>query len=130
MTLKEQARSVRTMPELKAFMTALGRHPDEIGYRHDREQRRGSGELLLERLPNGTWQAAVHEREKVFSHRRFSTEEEAIRTLALEALESYRRIPASTITREELAKIDRAGEAQLAYFTERAPLTRKKRGGR
>jgi hypothetical protein len=128
--LEEQARSVRTVPELKAFMTTLGRHPDEIGYRHDREQRRGSGELLLERLADGTWEAAVYEREKVFSHRRFLTEQEAVRTLALEKLESYRRTPKSTITPEELAEIDRAGEAQLAYFTERARRARKRRGGR
>lgn len=121
---------MRTVPELKAFMTTLGRHPDEIGYLHDSEQRRGSGELLLERLADGTWEAAVYEREKVFSHRRFLTEQEAVRTLALEKLESYRRTPVSTITTEELAEIERTGEAQLAYFTERARQARKKRRGR
>lgn len=130
MTLEEQARAVRTVPELKAFLTTLGRRPDEIGYLHDREQRRGSGELLLERLADGTWQAAAHERGNVFGARRFATEQEAVRTLALERLESHRRTPVSTITPEELAEIDRAGEAQLARFTERARRARKKRKSR
>lgn len=91
MTLDEQARSVDTVPELKAFLTMLGLDPVEVGYLHDRNQRRGSGEVLLERLTDGTWEVATHERGNVFHSRRFATEQEAVRILALERLASYRR---------------------------------------
>ena len=130
MTLEEQARSVRTVPELKAFMTTLGRHPDEIGYLHDRDQRKDSGVVLLEQLADGTWEAAAHERGNVFRPRRFATEQEAVRTLALEQLESHRRTPVSTITAEELAEIERTSAARLEHFAEKARQARRRREGR
>ncbi|QFG69686.1 hypothetical protein [Ornithinimicrobium pratense] len=130
MTLDEQARSVRTVPELKAFLTTLGRNPEAIGYLHDRNQRKGSGEILLERLADGSWEAAAHERGNVFNPRRFPTEQEAVRTLALERLESHRRTPVSTITPEELAEIERTRGARMEHFAERARQARERRRGR
>lgn len=128
MTLDEQVRSLRTVPELKAFLTGLGQDPDAVGYRHDRGQRRGSGEVLLERLTDGTWQAAVHERGNVSRPRRFTTEQEAVRTLALERLESHRRTPVPTTTPAELAEIEGTRAARQAHFAERARRAREERG--
>lgn len=130
MTLEERARAVRTVPELRAFLTVLGRNPEAIGYLHDRNQRKDSGEILLKQLADGSWEAAAHERGNVIGARRFATEQEAVRTLALEQLESHRRTPVSTITPEELAEIDRTRPARRTHFTEQARRARKKRWSR
>lgn len=127
MTLDEQARSVRTVPELKKFLATLNGNPDAIGYVDDRNQRKDSGQILLKPLADGTWQAASYERGSEFNHRRFSSEQEAVRTLALEQLESHRRTPVPTITPEELAEIERTRPARQAYFAEKA---RRRREGR
>lgn len=130
MTPEDQARSVRTVPELKALLTALGRDPDAVGYLHDRDQPRGSGEILLEQLTDGTWRAAAHERGRVDRPRRFATEQEAVRTLAVEVVESHRRAPVSRTSAEELAEIERSRTARLEHFAERARQARRRRGGR
>lgn len=127
MTLDEQARRVSTVPELKGFLEILGLSPEGIGYAHDREQRRGTGEVLLERLPDGTWEAAAHERGNVLNPRRFTTEAEAVRTLAQERLESHRRTRVAKLSPDERAEIDRITAAQLEYFTQRAKGQRQGR---
>lgn len=121
---------MRTMPELKAFLVALGEDPDAIGYVHDRDQPRDTGEVLLEQLADGSWQAAAYDRGSEFDHRRFTTEQEAVRTLALERLEPHGRTPVSTITPEELAEIERTRPARRAYFAEKARQARESRKAR
>ncbi|GAA5163785.1 hypothetical protein [Ornithinimicrobium tianjinense] len=118
--------SVTTMAELRAFLVALGRSPEDVGYADDRNQRRGTGERLLSRASDGGWTVASYDRDTVYNPRWFATEREAVQQLAAESLSLARR--RVRLTEAEAAELDATREARLQAVLERSRRAREARG--
>lgn len=119
--------SVTTMDELRAFLVALGRSPESVGYGDDRDQRRGTGERLLSPAPDGGWTVAAYDRDTVFDPRWFATEREALQQLAAESL-SLARQPVR-LTEAEAGELEATREARLQAVLERSRRAREAHDG-
>ena len=118
--------TVTSMDELRAFLVALGDNPESVGYADDRDQRRGTGELLISRGPEDCWVVSAYERDEIYDKGHFASEREALQHLAAQALSHARRTV--RLTEAEAAELAATREARLQAVLERSRRARDAQG--